>query len=89
MEKELSDDQASKLRTATRLFDWTVRNIAFEPLEPTDPAPPAPPLSLGMKFRGAGYRQTDYQTVWRGTGDSLQRGRGLHPALSPGIDSRV
>ncbi len=73
LEGEIGEEQASKLRTATRLFDWTVRNIAYEPRVPTDAAPPAPPLSLGMAFRGAGYRQTDYKTVWRGTGDSLQR----------------
>ena len=73
MDKELTEDQATQLRTATRLFDWTVRNIAFEKRELTDPAPPPPPFSKGMVFRGAGYRQTDYQTVWRGTGDSLQR----------------
>lgn len=73
MEKELSEEEGAQLRTVTRLFDWTVRNIAYEPLEPTDGAPPAPPISLGMKFRGAGYRQTDYKTVWRGMGDSLQR----------------
>ncbi len=73
MDKELSEDQAQQLRTATRLFDWTIRNIAFEPLVPIDGAPNPPALPLGMKFRGAGIRQTDYQTVWRGTGDSLQR----------------
>ncbi|MFK8114287.1 MAG: tol-pal system YbgF family protein [Rubripirellula sp.] len=73
MEDKLGPEDSDRLRTASRLFDWTVRNIAFEPKELTDRAPPAPSLSLGMKFRGAGYRQTDYQTVWRGTGDSLQR----------------
>lgn len=73
MEQELSDEQSRQLRTATRLFDWTVRNIAFEPLVPQDQAPNPPDFPLGMKFRGAGIRQTDYQTVWRGTGDSLQR----------------
>ncbi len=35
--------------------------------------PNAPPLPLGMMFEGPGYRQSDYQTVFRGTGDSLQR----------------
>ena len=35
--------------------------------------PPAPDLPHGMRLHGAGYRQSDYQTVWRGTGDSLQR----------------
>ncbi|TWU47497.1 hypothetical protein Poly51_52970 [Rubripirellula tenax] len=72
LEKKSSAD-ANKLRTATRLFDWTVRNVAYEPNVPQYPGPPAPPMSLGMEFQGAGYRQTDYQTVWRGTGDSLQR----------------
>ena len=71
----LSEEDATKLRTATRLFDWTVRNIAIEPkVMPENTAPPLPlPLPLGMKFRGAGYRQSDYHTLWRGTGDSLQR----------------
>ncbi len=72
-ENELSDEEARQLRTATRLFDWTIRNVAYEPIQPTDRAPNAPPLSEGLVFRGAGYRQTDYQTVWRGTGDALQR----------------
>lgn len=73
METQLGEDQAQQLKTATRLFDWTIRNIAFEPLVPLDGAPSPPALSLGMTFRGAGIRQTDYQTVWRGTGDPLQR----------------
>mgnify|MGYP003673275038 CR=1 FL=1 len=72
--KELGDDDANKLRSACRFFDWTVRNVALEPFV----APPAlqitpPELPLGMIFQGAGYRQTDYESVWRGTGDSLQR----------------
>jgi hypothetical protein len=73
MEAELDEESWSQLRTASRLFDWTVRNVAYEPRVLADAAPPAPPLSLGMEFRGAGYRQTNYQTVWRGTGDALQR----------------
>jgi tetratricopeptide (TPR) repeat protein len=72
-DKELSDDDARKLRTATRLFDWTIRNVAYEPIQPTDRAPNPPKMSEGLVFRGAGYRQTDYETVWRGTGDALQR----------------
>lgn len=85
MEQELPEEQFLQLRTAARLFDWTVRNIAFEPLDASDADPRVDPVlfaimqepptyPLGMKFRGAGYRQTDYQTVWRGSGDSLQRG---------------
>jgi tetratricopeptide (TPR) repeat protein len=84
MEQQLGEEQVDQLRTAARLFDWTVRNIAFEQRELPEPSPQIdpilaavvqqpPPFSLGMTFRGAGYRQTDYQTLWRGTGDSLQR----------------
>ncbi len=72
-EQSLGEEDAMKLRTAARLFDWTVRNIAYEPKVPTDGAPPAPEFSLGMEFRGAGYRQTSFNSLWRGLGDSLQR----------------
>ncbi len=71
--KEIGEEAAGQLRTATRLFDWTVRNVAYEPQVPTDPAPPPPPMPPGLTFRGAGYRQSDFQSIWRGTGDSLQR----------------
>ncbi len=71
-EKE-SSTRGLQLRTAARLFDWTVRNIAYEPKIPVLPAPPAPTMSMGMEFQGPGYRQTDYETIWRGTGDALQR----------------
>lgn len=73
-EKELGEDTGDQLRTASRLFDWTVRNIAIEPSN--IPAPPGlelPELPEGLKFEGAGYRQSDYQTVTRGTGDAWQR----------------
>ncbi len=72
-EQTLADDDARKLRTATRLFDWTVRNVAYEPIQLTDPTPSAPTMSPGLVFRGAGYRQTDYESIWRGTGDAMQR----------------
>ena len=72
-EAELGEQAGDQLRTATRLFDWTIRNIAFETLQQSGGAPPGPPLPFGMKFRGPGYRQSDYYTVWRGTGDPLQR----------------
>ncbi|QDT03735.1 hypothetical protein K227x_21200 [Rubripirellula lacrimiformis] len=90
---ELEQQDASaalQLRTASRLFDWTMRNVAFEPLVPTAPAPPAPPLAFDMKFQGAGYRQSDYQTLWRGTGDSLQRaGVFILLCRQAGIDAAV
>jgi len=70
----LGESDATRLRTATRLFDWTVRNIALEPaFAPTDGRISAPSFPLGMEFQGPGYRQTDFQTVWRGIGDGLQR----------------
>ncbi len=72
-EKELGEQLGYQLRTAARLFDWTVRNVAFEPLQQAGGAPPGPPLPFGMEFRGPGYRQSDYLSVWRGTGDALQR----------------
>lgn len=71
--KQIDESSARQLQTASRLFDWTVRNIAFEPKNPRINAPPAPQMSAGMTFQAPGYRQTDYQALWRGTGDSLQR----------------
>lgn len=68
-----NETDVQQLRTASRLFDWTVRNITFESIIPNEPLPPAPPMSMGMVFQGAGYRQTDYLTLMRGTGDALQR----------------
>ena len=82
IESQLPEEEVVKLRTAVRLFDWTVRNVGYEPLQPEKSLLPHPPFpggmsipefSLGMKFQGPGYRQTDYETVWRGLGDSQQR----------------
>lgn len=86
----LSDLEIERLRTASRLFDWTVRNICYEPNVSTEPLPPAPPMSMGMTFQGAGYRQTDYLTLMRGTGDALQRA-GVFTQLcrQAGIDAFV
>jgi len=81
-ETQLSEEEVVKLRTAVRLFDWTIRNVGFEPLQAEKSLLPhpsfpdrmkIPEFSLGMKFQGPGYRQTDYETVWRGLGDSRQR----------------
>ena len=69
----LPAETVDRLVTATRLFDWTIRNIALEPHQPLNPAPQGPDFPAGIEFRGAGYRQTDFQTVMRGTGDGLQR----------------
>ncbi|WP_338020189.1 hypothetical protein [Rhodopirellula sp. P2] len=73
---EIGEDAAAQLRTACRLFDWTVRNIAAEPLDSSEGVPPQiprPALPFGMKLEGPGYRQTLYQTIWRGRGDPIQR----------------
>jgi len=72
-EQKLGIQLGDQLRTAARLFDWTVRNIAYEPLEEPSGGPPGLNLPFGMKFEGAGYRQSDYQSLWRGTGDAWQR----------------
>jgi hypothetical protein len=71
--EKLGAEHADSLASALKLFDWVTRNIALEPLVLKDPAPPSPPMPLGMTFRGAGYRQTPHQTLFRGTGDALQR----------------
>ncbi len=71
--KTISESDAEALSNAVRLFDWVTRNIALEPFVLSDPTPPPPSLPLGMTFRGAGYRQTLYETLFRGTGDRLQR----------------
>ncbi len=73
MESKLDATSFDQLRSACRLFDWTVRNVAFEPFDPPGAKPPSPPMPFGMKIQGAGYRQTDFQAVWRGTGDAWQR----------------
>ncbi len=82
IESRLPEEEVVKLRTAVRMFDWTVRNVGYEPLQPETSLLPHPPFpsgmsipefSLGMQFQGPGYRQTDYETVWRGLGDSQQR----------------
>ena len=73
-EAVLGENDGLKLRTISRLFDWTVRNIAYEPMETPPPAQlTLPALPHGMVLQGAGYRQSDYLTLWRGIGDSLQR----------------
>lgn len=70
----LTIGQVDQLQTAMRFFDWTIRNIALEPDQmPFPPQMPIPEMPPGMPFEGPGFRQTVYQTLWRGRGDSLQR----------------
>ena len=73
LDDRIGEEAVAELQTASRLFDWIVRNIAYEPMLPKTPAPPSPPMSSGLQFRFPGYRQTDYQTLWRGTGDAWQQ----------------
>lgn len=72
-ESELETRELEKLRTATRLFDWTVRNIALQPTDVSVPPPDGLQFPFGMSFMGPGYRQSDYQTIMLGIGDGLQR----------------
>ncbi len=67
----LGDEATDQLSVAMRLFDWTIRNIKLEPGELENALPVA--LPLGMVFHGEGYRQTPFQTLFRSTGDGLQR----------------
>ncbi|MCC9657803.1 hypothetical protein [Rhodopirellula halodulae] len=74
--KEIGEDPALQLQTAARLFDWTIRNVAAEPLDSSEGVPPQvprPQFPFGMKLEGPGYRQTLFQSIWRGRGDALQR----------------
>ena len=76
----LTGDQSAdkrKLQTAARLFDWTIRNIRLEPnVRPDDESRPRPTdFPEDLTYGGAGYRQTLLQTLWRGSGDGLQRSR--------------
>jgi len=70
--QSLGDENADQLALATQLFDWTIRNVSLEPMA-FGGSLPTPNLPLGLSFAGAGYRQTPLQTLFRGTGDALQR----------------
>lgn len=72
-DESLDEDAERKLTVAARLFDWVVRNVQLEPAEPVGALPPAPPMPAGLQFEGAGYRQTSWETLWRGVGDAWQR----------------
>src|SRR5690606_22347125 len=64
---------SEQLTDAIQWFEWTIRDIALEPLNLGDVLPAQPRLPQGMTFLGPGYRQTPLQTLFRGTGDALQR----------------
>lgn len=69
----LGAEVADQLAEAIQLFDWTVRNIALEPMELPPLPVAAPRLPAGLQLAGAGYRQTPLQTLLRSSGDALQR----------------
>ncbi len=71
--ESLGAQNTDSLTSAIKLFDWVTRNVSLEPMVLGGQTPTPPPLPLGMTFRGAGYRQTPYQTLFRGCGDALQR----------------
>ena len=73
LESDVGDAHADQLRTASRLFDWCVRNISYEPQEAPLPVRGVRfPAESQVTFMKAGYRQTSHQTLFRGSGDSLQ-----------------
>jgi hypothetical protein len=86
--ERLGEQGVADLSRAVQLFDWTVRNIQLESLEPTTPGPQPGPLPYDLRFRGPGYRQTAFQTLFRGSGDKLQRARVFIQLLrQAGIDA--
>ena len=65
----IDDDEVKrKLRSATVVFDWVRRNIAWEPTNIPSPVQP-PAMPPGIDFLGSGYRQSMFQTLFRGRGD--------------------
>ena len=86
---QLDETQLAELQTASRLFDWTVRNVALQPMRLGPPPGIDPPrLPDGLEFEGPGYRQTDFQTVFRGLGDPHQRsGVFTQLCLQAGLDA--
>lgn len=71
----LEPKEQAQLREASRLFDWTVRNVGLEPMQSDADAPPSVALPAGLVFQNPGYRQTMLQTLTRGRGDAWQRAR--------------
>lgn len=87
----MTTSEIDRLQSAARLFDWTIRNIALEADQlPVPPGMQLPPMPPGIPFEGPGFRQSDYQTLWRGRGDWLQRcGVFTQLCLQAGIPTAV
>lgn len=83
MDKAGQIEQATRLRHAERLFDWTVRNIQLEPLLPVPKGPEATaaegkvetPAANRILEPGPGYLQLPQQTLLNGRGDAWERAR--------------
>jgi hypothetical protein len=78
-------DHVHRLKTAARLFDWTVRNIQLDPLLKYLPAEPVGSADEGGQavavpaplrgIPGPGYRFEPWQVLLYGRGDAWQRAR--------------
>ncbi|WP_153558370.1 hypothetical protein [Roseimaritima sediminicola] len=86
--ESLAEQSAYRLRVASRLFDWVIRNVQLEPMQLPSPPFSPPAMPTGLEFDGAGYRQTNWETLWRGSGDALQRaGLFLQLCRHAGLDA--
>ena len=85
-ESDLKDFEVEQIRTAERLFDWTVRSVQLDETLPYPddplavPSPgtaettrPPPPPQRGVP--GPGYQFHPWQTLIFGRGDALARAR--------------
>jgi hypothetical protein len=83
LEKKIGISEAERVRSAERLFDWTICNIQLDKLPPPPKAAAAgvgkfDPTSLPAPIRGEkgpGYWQLPWQSLLYGHGDSWQRSR--------------
>ena len=82
-EKKIGITEAERLRTAERLFDWTICNLQLDALPPSPKAAKAGPGKNDMQSfpapmrgeKGPGYWHLPWQTLLFGHGDSWQRSR--------------
>ena len=84
-----------RLTSAARIFDWFNRNVAGQPLNIQSPIAP-PDLPDGLVYNAPGYRQSPFQTLFRGSGDwwsrslvfiRLLRQANLHAAILATTDA--
>lgn len=83
LEKQIGLSEAERVRSAERLFDWTICNIQLDKLPPPPKAAAAGVGKFDMSSlpgpirgeKGPGYWQLPWQTLLFGHGDSWQRSR--------------